>query len=53
MEYNLDELKSIIEELGYSLDDLANIEILASCTGVSCSSACQNGCQQGCSATSK
>lgn len=53
MEYNLDELKILIDELGYSLNDLDNIEILAACTGISCQDACQNGCQHGCSSVAK
>lgn len=49
MELELDELRELINELGYSLDDLNNIEILAACTGVSCANSCQPSCQPGCS----
>jgi len=30
------ELKQVINELGYSIDDLDDMEILCACTGVSC-----------------
>jgi len=30
------ELRQVINELGYSIDDLDDMEILCACTGVSC-----------------
>ncbi|MBQ8496239.1 MAG: hypothetical protein IJ489_02140 [Clostridia bacterium] len=49
MDLKLDELRELIDELGYSLNDLDNIEILAACTGVACQQSCQPACQPGCS----
>ena len=41
---NIDELKGLIEELGFDISDLSDIELLASCTGTcdKCQSTCQN-----------
>lgn len=50
-DYELKELIKIIDDRGYFLDNLDNIEILAAYTAVSCSQTCQNGCQSGCSCT--
>lgn len=41
---DIEELKELIEELGFDVSDLADIELLASCTGTcdKCQSTCQN-----------
>lgn len=45
----LSELSSIVNEMGYDLSDLEDIEILAACSGTctKCQGSCQN-CQSGC-----
>lgn len=49
VKFDLEELRELIHELGYSLKDLDNIEILSACTNTSCETACQQSCQSGCS----
>lgn len=49
----LSELSSIVNEMGYDLSDLEDIEILAACSGTctKCQNSCQL-CQSGCTSNS-
>ncbi len=45
----LDELAELVNEMGYDVSDLEDIEILAACSGTctTCEGSCEN-CQSGC-----